>query len=278
MNLENIKAACEVRSAMCIDKNNDILLEKASKGDKSAFAQLVMVWRQRVIFLIEAKYKEFLRPDLIDDILNQGVIVSIEQHAKDVKVTGKVKKDWQDNMNRDMNFAIEDILEPKISNKKFTNYNRVERVTFLNKINRLLKQAEQEIIDRVRVYLKAGENELRINHTSAIRNDVEVTVYYFLEANDHHVHSHWDYFRLDEITTIEKKFDIALFNEIERLSPGNIWPVLDDPFCYLMHNFIYHSRLYEKVFELNRIEICIGYPEYKIIGIKRNGDSVWFNG
>lgn len=147
-----------------------------------------------------------------------------------------------------------------------------ERITFLNEINRLLKKTSQEIIDRAIVCLETAEKKLRNKDSFTTHYFVEAQVNYFLGKSDHASYGYWDSFEYE--STIVKKYYGLLLSKNDWYDPVGIWPELDEPYCYLMNDLLKHSKLYEKVFELNLIEVSIFYKDHKLIMIKPDGNSM----
>jgi len=149
-------------------------------------------------------------------------------------------------------------------------YNTPERISFLNKINRLLKKAEQEIVDRAIIGLKTGAKKFKDKDPFTVDYMVNAEVEYFLRKNDYEAHSYTQSFRYKH--TIEEKDYGFLLDEEDWYEPS-IWPELEERYCYLMHDLLLHSSLYDKVFELDMIWINIIYTDQKGIKIRKDGSS-----
>lgn len=262
----------QLKAALYINGDQDVLLEKVSKGDKAALVQLILYWMPHIISEVcKEKFKGLVRTELIDAALNEGVIKLIEEQAARVSKTGKVKRNWQDNMFKYINIAIENVLEHTNYRRTRAKYDTPERISFLNKINRLLKKAEREIIDRVIVGLETGEEKFKNKDPFTVDYMVEAQVGYFLRKNDFEAHTYMQRFNYKN-TIVEKYYGLLLDGE-DWYEQGAIWPELDEPYCYLMHDLLFHSRIYEKVFELDMIWIDIIYTNQKGMKIRKDGNS-----
>lgn len=272
-NYKNLLTPEQINAAFYINGDQDILLERVSKGDKAAMVQLVLYWMPYVIStVLKERYKGLQRTHLIDDILNKGVIKLIDEKAEQVLKTGKVKRNWQNKMFRYIRMAInESMKNEKFRRNNAKKYSTPERLSFLNKINSLLKKAEREIIDRVRICLEAGQEKLTNNDPFTVDYMVESRVKYFLRKNDYEAHTYIQSFNHKD-TILERDYGLLL-TEDDWYESGSIYPALDQPYCYLMHDLLFHSRIYEKVFELDTIWIDIVCTDQKGIKITKDGSS-----
>ena len=138
------------------------------------------------------------------------------------------------------------------TNMEHVDYNTAESIAFFNSLNRLLKEKEQQIVARAAIYL-AQINE-RLNGNDTFTNDYELIaeVQYMIEGEDDAVH----------------EYHINCRNHMEGTKiPGLLcstedWrecymPVLDEPYCYLLHDLIGHSGLGNRIFDISTIWIDI---------------------
>ncbi len=262
----------QLKAALYINGDQNVLLEKVSKGDKAALVQLVLYWMPYIISEVcKEKFKGSVRTELIDAALNEGVVKLIDEHAAQVKKTGKVKRNWQDNMFKYINIAIENVLDQTNYRQSRAKYDAPERISFLNRINRLLKKAEREIVDRGTDGCETGEEKFKNKDPFTVDYMVEAQVGYFLRKNDFEVHTYTQRFNYKD-TIVENDYGLLLSEE-DWYESGAIWPELAEPYCYLMHDLLFHSRIYEKVFELDMIWIDIIYTDQKGMGIRKDGNS-----
>lgn len=159
----------------------------------------------------------------------------------------------------------------KIKKTSLKKYNTPERISFLNKINTLLKKAEREIIDRVIIGLETGKEKFNNKDPFTVDYMVEAQINYFLRKNDYEAHTYMQSFYYED-TIVKKDYGLLLSRE-DWYEHGSIYPELDEPYCYLMHDLLFDSRIDEKVFELDMIWIDIIYTDQKGMKIRKDGSS-----
>lgn len=143
-------------------------------------------------------------------------------------------------------------------------------ILWLNKLNDFLTTKEKEIVTRVNEILKQElcRKGNRLNFTTDHMLIVRVE-YYIPSLDDpaHEFNAHYS-FRdlLEDIPELRPLCDGENHNE-----PG--FPLLESPYCYLVHDLLDHSHLGDKVYEINRIWIDLESIEQAGIAISEQGDA-----
>lgn len=153
--------------------------------------------------------------------------------------------------------------------KKPINFNTKPKLFFLTNLNRLLKQLEREIVERAIVCLETGEQKFRDKDPFTTDYMVEAKVKYCLKKSDEPSHTYDQYFKYKS-TVVEKDYSLLLSDE-DWHEEGTIWPKLEEPYCYLLHDLLYHSRLINKVFDIRMVWVDIIVSDQKLIKVKKNG-------
>ena len=136
-----------------------------------------------------------------------------------------------------------------------------------------MKKLEQEIVDRAIACLETGEQKQKSKDAFTVDYMVDAEVSYFTKKSGYTAHVFWTSF--DYKSTIkEKDYGMLLDN-----GNGTDWhreqfmPELDEPYCYLLHDLMDHSRMGDKIFDIERIWVDIIFTDQKGIKIKRDGQS-----
>ncbi len=150
------------------------------------------------------------------------------------------------------------------------------KIKFLSNLNRTLKQIEKEIIERALVCLETGENNIRNKDGFTSDYEVEAKVSYYLENGDEPAHIFNN--RFDYDAALNNKV-YGMLGEMDGITDWHesYMPVLDEPYCYLLHDLIDHSDFWQndKIFQLERIWANVIYSNHK--GMKVNKDGTCKN-
>lgn len=148
----------------------------------------------------------------------------------------------------------------------------INKTDFLSNLNRALKVIEKEILERVTVCLEIAEKKLKDKDPFSTGYEVDAKVEYYIN-DDEPVHTFTDSFHYEQ-TVIDKKYKMLLDNGngTDWHREGNM-PLLDEPYCYLLHDLMDHSmpRLGEKILKTERIWADMIYSDQKGIKINENG-------
>jgi len=98
---------------------------------------------------------------------------------------------------------------------------------------------------------------------------VEVDIDYYIKKEENPAHVFWRIFNYDRVIN-KGDFGLLLDNDDWR---EIYMPELKEPYCYLLHDLIDHSRLRKKIFSLERIWITIQISDQLGIKIKNDGQS-----
>jgi hypothetical protein len=263
----------QIQASLYINGDENLLLEKFSKGDKVALVQLVMLQRPSIISYTSHEQHWGLPLTDVIDAATGGVIKLIEEQAA-LLSADKLKGDWQDNMGRYIHQAVfKEITDKKKINRRRKSYDTPERITFLNNLNNMLKELEQEIVDRAIACLEIGEQKQKDKDPFTVDYMVDAEVSYFVRKSDYHAHVFRDSFDY-KTTVVDKDYGMLLDN-----GNGTDWhregfmPELDEPYCYLLHDLMDHSRMSDKIFDIDMIWADITVKDQKGIKIKRDGQS-----
>jgi hypothetical protein len=145
------------------------------------------------------------------------------------------------------------------------------KVIFLNNLNKTLKLIEKQLMERVITCLKTGEQKLQTKDVFTLDYEVEAEVTYYLEKEDEPCHRFWKKFNYSQV--INEK-DYGMFadkgKETDFHRPFNA-PKLKEAYCYLLHDLIDHSKIGDKIYQMERIWADVIFIEQKGIKINKNG-------
>lgn len=161
-----------------------------------------------------------------------------------------------------------------------------DKIKFLSNLNRELKVIEQQIVERAIACLRIAETKLQGEDTFTTDYEVEATVEYYLhteneEDDEEPVHKYWQKFNYKD-TILDKDYFMLLDNGNGRDSfrEGSKMPVLDAPYCYLLHDLIDHSylgknftdfkRIGDKIYEIDCIWVDVIYRDQREIKINED--------
>ena len=149
------------------------------------------------------------------------------------------------------------------------NWNTPKRIIFLNRLNYLLKEKEQQIVERGIAYLKMGEEKFKSKDPFTVDFMIGVEVAYYCKKKDNPIHTFWQPFNYDRT---KNKVDYGLLLDNDDWREGSM-PELQKPYCYLLHDLIDHSHLRKKIFDIERIWVDIRITDQLGIKIKDDGQS-----
>jgi len=255
--------------AFLINGDEDHLLKEVSKQNKAALFQLVMIYMPYIISVVErvsSPWESFT--GLVDAATNE-VIKLIEANASDLHA-GNLNPHWQDEIFKQINTAIYLSAEGTFDIDKI-HRKTPKHIAFLNQMNRLLTEKEKEIIIQAISFLELGEQMRKAGNTFTVDFMVQTEIHYYTNGSDYPSHIFSDYFDYRK-TVIEKDYGLLLNEEIKDWRECYM-PELSEPYCYLLHDLIDHSRLGNKLFEINRIWIDIHVTAQQGLKIQKNGNS-----
>jgi hypothetical protein len=144
-----------------------------------------------------------------------------------------------------------------------------KRLRFLNELNEYLTLKEKEILVEATLLMHEIKNRAKENSlfTSDLELDVEVS--YFTRNTDG-----------DPIYTtnhciinfkIENKTVKMLSNDIEDWYEEGWWfPKMQNNCCYLMHDLVYHSKLYKEIFRIDCVWVDMRLWKQNCSKLKNN--------
>lgn len=157
-----------------------------------------------------------------------------------------------------------------------------DKITLLSNLNRELKVIEKQIVDRAIACLHIAEARLKSDDLFTTDYEVKATVEYYLNNEDEEpLYKFWHSFNYKE-TIIEKDYFLFLYdgNDKNWLREGRM-PLLDEPYCYLMHDLMDHvnlsknpknrERLGDKIYDIDCIWVDVVYRDQREVRI--NGDG-----
>ncbi len=147
-NKESIKTVqLLINKALLISADESSLLKKMSAGDKVALFQLIMMNMPYIISCAQLEKNRGLPLTELIVAATRGFINAAEESANKYSPTA-------DNMHKLMHRAIDDALK-NISDvhNQCVKYYSPKGIAYLNKLNKLLKEKEIQIMGRVSNYL-----------------------------------------------------------------------------------------------------------------------------
>ena len=259
----------QIAKALYINGDENILLKKIKQGDKTALVQLVMLYMPYIIDYIDKKIEHgsynTTKTELIDTAI-QAFIDYVEQYTI---VKGAYV---YDNLGKYLGTA----LVPLLKNAEIkSSYNLIwtpENIVKLSKINRLLIEKEKQIMVRVLEYFDIIKQ--RLKNKDRFTNDYEMhlEVSYFGKPNyGDPMHTYKTDFRYEQSNSKGKPTKQNTIQEIfNSFFYTNDWrdpsdPMLDEPVCYLMHDFINHSRIDNKILNIEMIWFDIHFIDQSCV-------------
>ena len=126
---------------------------------------------------------------------------------------------------------------------KFT----AKHIAFLNVLNNLLTSYEPKLIEKVKEYYVLLEQKIQAADLFTSDYEVEVEVSYYRHNDDDPMHIYNDCYK----TMLGNH---PLLNTGEDWREGDTAPMLDKPYCYLMHNLMFDSRHdYKEILKIDTI-------------------------
>ncbi len=145
----------------------------------------------------------------------------------------------------------------------------------LNKVNEILHQIEKELVVQAKACLKIAEKKLRAKNTFTTDYEVEVAVSFFTERKDDSIHIFTGYFKYDDLIT-KKDYSLSLTKNWDWRE--TYMPMLNKPYCFMLHDLIDHTNLGKKIwtnkkYQISTIWIDIIYSDQKAIDIDEDGNT-----
>ena len=146
------------------------------------------------------------------------------------------------------------------------------KIKFLSNLNRELKKVEKEIIERALVCLETGENIIKNKDSFTSDYEVKVKVSYYLK--NEYVPAYIFHNRFDYDAAVNNQ----VYDKLGEVSGVTDWresymPVIDEPYCYLLHNLLDHYDFCQNdtIFQIEKIWTNVIYSNHK--GMKVNKDG-----
>ena len=254
------------------NRDEQELFNRVKQGDQVALLHLCVIHMPYI--------KSRLNLLLFDDIKNynipksslmytatQGFINAVYEHTS--LLAGGSEEIAEFSFSRQVRKAIEAKLANEVSNYKRRTHSK-KQIAKLNKINKLLIEKEKEILKRVDELLKQGIERTKNDLTFTSDHMLDVEVQYFIPSNDNPSHTYWSSFCFKDLS--DKEFRDELLGDGKNHDEYG-FPVLENPYCYLLHDLLDHSHLGQKVYDINMIWIDIVMYNQEGIDIRTNGDS-----
>lgn len=148
---------------------------------------------------------------------------------------------------------------------------RTQEVSFLNKLNNFLSLKGKEMVDRAKEDLPLLQKRVDNKELEDFNYKFEISYFDDSGSGDplytcDHPFRYFGEGRLD---------DNLLCNE-EDWRETNYLPTLENPYCYLMHELVYHSHIHDQIFDVKNIwvDLKIDYQEFFSI----DPDFNWLKG
>ena len=259
-------------SYFLINRDEQELFNRVKQGDQVALIQLCVTHMPFI--------KSCLNPLPFDNSKNynvpksslmyiamQGFINAVYEHTS--LLAGGSEEVAEFPPHREIRKAIEAKLADEVSNYKRRTHSK-KQIAKLNKINKLLIEKEKKILERVDELLKQGIERTKNDLTFTSDHMLDVEVQYYIPSNDNPSHTYWSSFCFKDLS--DKEFRDELLGDGKNHDEYG-FPVLENPYCYLLHDLLDHSHLGQKVYDINMIWIDIVMYNQEGIDIHSNGDS-----
>ncbi len=251
----------QVAQALFIHGDEELLLNRVKEGDKVAMVQLVMLYMPNIISFAQTWLNsidhDISKIELID-LATQVFIDTVEQ-KKDVK------NDLYNELRENMKLSFRALRQTIFQKRRWhTDLHLPERIDYLNKLNRVLKVKEEQIVERAKTYLALVEKKIKGKDVFTTDYELELEVAYFgRNSNGEPMHRYWDCFRFES--------DEPVFG---LLCDGENWqdpymPNLEEPYCYLLHDLIDHSRIGRKLFGISQIWFDIHFIDQSCLKCRK---------
>ena len=243
--------------AFYINGDEKALLKKVSAGDKVALVQLTMLHMPYIISCAQRDRYEGLSLTALVDAATQGFIAAAEKAASE-------NSDLHDHTWKMMHSAISDALAhvPETGYKRI-NYHTPKRIAYLNSLNTLLKEKERQIVERAKIYLDEIRQKMESNDSFTNDYELEVIVQYYMKGGQDPAHEYTTHYRYEH----GEDWGMLCSEEDGR---DSYMPVLDEPYCYLLHDLIDHSRIGEGLFRIGTIWIDVRLWDQHFVKLKTN--------
>jgi hypothetical protein len=143
-----------------------------------------------------------------------------------------------------------------------------QQVAFMNRLNNLLIEYEYAIVERQKHYHKILQQKIASSINDVMNtNDYEVfaeVAYYYDREDGEALHTYHT-----SIGRNQSEDDILCTNTDWRESDA--MPALDKPYCYLMHDLVYHGNYErEELFKIETIWVDIHVMDQHCVKLKTN--------
>lgn len=261
-----------VESYFLINRDERELFNRVRQGDQVALFHLCMTHMPYIRSYLDRlpfhRYENYNVPkSSLMDTAMQGFITAVYEHTSLLASGSEGAAGFS--FYKEVDKAIEARLADEVRSHKRRTYSK-KQIAKLNKINKLLIEKEKKILERVDELLKQGVERTRQNLTFTSDHMLDVEVQYYMPSNDNpsHIYRSSFYFKY----LLSKEFRDELLGDGENHDEHG-FPVLEDPYCYLLHDLLDHSHLGQKVYDINRIWIDIVMYNQEGIDIRSNGNS-----
>ena len=239
--------------AFYISGEEKILLKKIKGDDKTALVQLTMLNMPYIISCAQGEQDRGLPLTNLIDAATHGFIIAAEKAAQTESKTISEDEGPLDGMWKQMHIAIEDALEKvPATNQRRVKYDTPKRIVYLNRLNRLLKEKEKQIVAIATEYLSQIKRKIESKDSFTTDYNLVAEVQYCLKNGSGPAHVYWAPVRYEGDE--KERFGLLCSDEDWR---EPYMPILDEPYCYLLHDLIDHSRLGSNLFKISSIWIDI---------------------
>lgn len=261
-----------IESYFLINRDEQELFNRIKQGDNVALLHICMSYMpyiksclNRLAFDSSENYN--VPKSVLMYAAMQGFINAVYEHTS--KLPGGPEEDASFSFSKKVYKAIEARLADEVRNYKRPTYSK-KKIAKLNKINKLLIEKEKKILERVDELLKQGIERTKHNLTFTSDHMLDVEVQYYIASNDNPSHTYSSSFYFKDPS--DKEFRDELLGDGKDHDESG-FPLLEDPYCYLLHDLLDHSHLGQKVCDINMIWIDIVMYNQEGINIRSNGDS-----
>ena len=143
-----------------------------------------------------------------------------------------------------------------------------QKINFLQKLNSILNEVEEQIIQRATDDLIIAERH-KTENNFITDYEVEATVDYYIKRRQNPIHTYCSNFSYNTLIK-NKDYSLLLYkqNTPEGWREGNM-PDIGEPYCYLLHDLLDHSKVNVRplVYNIETIWIDIIKTDQRVIKI-----------
>ncbi len=138
-------------------------------------------------------------------------------------------------------------------------------IGFLNSLNTFLIATEEKIIAKAKVQLPLLESKLRGIGSDTTDYEYFVEIDYFTDASNGN-----PIYYLTHAFTVEnlKNNNWGLLGDGEDWREDGWLPQLNNRCCYLMHELVYHAKLNDSIFDINKIWVDTKIWDQSFVSLK----------